>query len=110
MNHARMHLIVVAAIALAALPASLGTATAATLCKSAVVTGIATGTQDLAISAWSQQASRTDGSVWSNFSLAKDKTYSEQNLGLATMFTVSAYPCRVLVLPVTGVKRFVKKP
>ncbi len=72
-------------------------------CSSTVVG--AGPSQDYAEQAWSTQAASQLGSAWSNFSLAKNKQYSETDLhlGNAQLWTVSAQACRhVLVVPLAG--------
>jgi len=110
MKRADARLLAVATIAVAALPLSFAPASAVTLCKSAPVTGVAT-TEDGAIQSWSQQTASNYGSAWSNFSLAKNKQYSQQNLGLAVMNFVTADPCRNIVFQVAPINpNLVKKP
>jgi hypothetical protein len=76
-------------------------ASAGTQCQSAPVTGLGPGTDDAAIAEWSAQAKQTYGAEWSNFNLAKNPKYSDQNLGLAVMHIVTAYPCRTIaVVPI----------
>lgn len=77
-------------------------ASAGTQCQSALVTGLGAGTDDAAIAAWSAQAKQTYGAAWSNFNLAKDPKYSDQNLGLAVMHIVTAYPCRTITVTPTA--------
>jgi hypothetical protein len=73
-------------------------ASAATQCQSALVTGLGAGTDDAAIAEWTAQAKQTYGAAWSNFNLAKDPKYSQQNLALAIMHIVTAYPCRTITV------------
>jgi len=43
---------------------------------------------------WRSQVGSSLGTDWSDFSLAKNKRYDNQNLGLGTLWTLSAQPCR----------------
>ncbi len=84
-------IVAAAVVGLALLPAT--SASALTRCKPpAVVVGALT--QGQAISAWSQRVRGQLGAVWSNFNLARNKSFTQQNLGVATKNFVSAVPCR----------------
>jgi hypothetical protein len=92
-------------VGLAAATLCPAVASAATQCKSATVTTVSGGTEDLASAAWSAQVKQSFGAAWSDFSLAKNPKFSDQNLGLGTLITVTATPCRttptVPAVPIT---------
>jgi hypothetical protein len=73
-------------------------ASAATQCKSTPVEASGALTEDQAIAAWTATVKQTYGVEWSNFNLAKNPKFSEQNLALANMFFVTAAPCRTITV------------
>jgi len=83
------------ALAAACLASSLyaGPAEAGTTCKSKTTLGDGF-TEDQAVSSWRSQAKNSYGSGWSNFALAKDKKYYQQNMLAGELTTITAYPCR----------------
>jgi hypothetical protein len=78
-------------------------ASAATQCQSTLVTGVGAATEDQAIASWNAQVKQSLGVAWSNFNLAKDQKITEQNLALANVFFVTAYPCRTISLANPGI-------
>jgi hypothetical protein len=72
---------------------------------SGAVTGVS-ATEDDAEQQWSNQVASQLGNDWSDFSLAKNKSYSETDLhlGNAQLWAVSAQPCRhaVIIRPITN--------
>jgi hypothetical protein len=84
-------------IAMASLAGALlcpAAAAAATQCKADPVTAAGAVTEDEAEAMWSNQVKQSLGAAWSDIKLAKDEKVSEQNLALANLFIVTAYPCR----------------
>lgn len=68
-------------------------ADAGTKCKSGEV---ASGglTEDQAIAAWTTKVKHSYGAEWSNFNLARNKSFSQQPLPPVSLTFVSAIPCR----------------
>ena len=89
----RTQTLLIAAAALGCASLSLAPAVAGTKCKVKAVS-IGAISQDQAISAWSNKVKNSYGAAWSNYSLARDKNWSEKQLGVATMYFVTAVPCR----------------
>jgi hypothetical protein len=94
----RADVLLIAMAGLAGVISCPAAASAATQCQSTAVTAVGGLTEDQAETAWSNQVKQSLGAAWSNIKLAKDEKVYDQNLGLGTLYTVTAYPCRTVLL------------
>jgi len=88
------------AVLTAALPAA---ASANRLCKSGALPGLGS-TLGAARTMWIAGVTKAYGSVWSNINIAED--YSTSGSGILQVVTVSATPCRPLLIPPTTVQKY----
>ena len=54
--------------------------------------------QEAAIQSWRNQVMSKYGAGWSDFNLAKNKIWSEQNFGVTTLNSITATPCQNLTI------------
>jgi hypothetical protein len=108
MSRARWSAIAVAAAAGAATAGLPGRAEALIQCQATAAAGLGL-TQGAAEDSWRAWVTSHFGATWSNFDIAKNKYYSETNLGVTIMQQVSAHPCRQLIIKPTTTLKVIKK-